>query len=292
MLPIPRPPRAPRPAPLPSLIEEFSIPHPALPATLDGLSILHLSDLHIRRFTPRNPRFLDLLHALDALAHRPEGPPDLIAFTGDLMDAPGHEHATITTLRALAPRLASRLGVFCIFGNHDTPALRAAIARAPIPPFSFLNNSSLRVSPDLTILGLSYPEDPLAAILHAAPPDTSLPFSAPFTLTLAHHPTCLIACADLGLPLVLAGHTHAGQVRVSSRLAPHTSSDIPADLATGTLRLRSTLMCISRGLGDGVIDGLRLNCPPQIPLYTLRRADLPSIPAGGHAAAVSQVMAW
>ena len=94
-----------------------------------------------------------------------------------------------------------------------------------------------------------------------------------FTLALAHHPNTLIPAAALHIPVLLAGHTHAGQIRLHPRLAPHTSSDLPMHLASGILQLGSTLCCISRGLGDGVVEHLRINCPRQMPLYTLRRAE-------------------
>lgn len=291
---MPAPPPKPTFAPLPALIEAFTIPVPALPASLDGFTILHLSDLHIRRFTPGRRSFIELLDALDAAASSalsPRGPPDLIAITGDLMDAPGQEDATRRSLERIAPHLRARLGVVAIFGNHDSPALRRDLDQRPVHPIRFLPGQAVRLRPDLDVLGLSYPEDPLSALL-AAPLDPGV-----FTLTLAHHPTCLIACADLGLPLVLAGHTHAGQVRVSSRLAPHTSSDLPPHLATGLLRLRGTLMPISRGIGTGVIEGLRVNCPPQIPLYTLTPGTPPSPihtatdPAAAYRT-VTQVLPW
>ena len=59
---------------------------------------------------------------------------------------------------------------------------------------------------------------------------------------------------------------------------PHTSSDLPADLATGVLRLRQTLCAVSRGLGQAVIEA-RFNCPAQAPMYVLRRGELPRIGA-------------
>ena len=335
--------------PLREPVESFDIPHPALPAALDGLTILHLSDLHIRRFHPARPRFRTLLAAIDDLE------PDIVAFTGDLMDEPGNEHATLQTLAAIESVLHPRLGAFGTFGNHDSPDLQRLAARdlptihwfTPETPPVF--ETTFNATP-MRILGLSWPEDPLSAMLQMLPKgggaealrggggyttpssarltadkptnpstqrsqsghkglkeqaqvsaQTSLtgslshaitPPPHPFPFTLSHYPATIIPAAELGLPLLLSGHTHAGQIRVSSRLAPHTSSDIPPHLATGVLRLRTTLMCISRGLGEGVIENLRLNCPWQAPLYTLRRAPLPDVPRSGSEQTVTQVMAW
>ena len=140
-------------------------------------------------------------------------------------------------------------------------------------PSTFPIQSDAATPTTLRLLGLDWPEDLLALTLSTPPSSPSIPSFPPFPIALAHHPNALIPAAELGIPIVLAGHTHAGQIRLHPRLAPHTSSDLPPHLASGILQLRSTLCCISRGLGDGVIEGLRINCPRQIPLYTLRRVE-------------------
>ena len=122
----------------------------------------------------------------------------------------------------------------------------------------------------------------------ACAPGFVSPQDSRLLLCLAHMPTEVYGAADLGVPIMLAGHTHGGQFRVSPRLAPHTSSDLPPHLASGMIRLRGTLCCISRGIGDALVE-LRVNCPPQMPLYTLRRAPLPSTP---DESVPVQVVAW
>lgn len=272
----------------PAPIELIDLPHPALPEALDGLTILHISDLHARRDLTATDRWKAILHALAIT------PADLVVVTGDLMDEPGHEQAALATMHALASRWRPRFGAFAVLGNHDSPALAQRLheikglttlgVNAPAHFDLSIPHSPTPVT--LRLLGLNAPEDPLGVLLSAPP----IPADQPsFTLALAHHPTVLIAAADLHLPLVLAGHTHAGQIRLHPRLAPHTSSDLPPHLASGMLRLRSTLCCISRGIGDGVVEGLRINCPAQIPLYTLRSAPLPPT---RDPEAVAQVVPW
>lgn len=289
-----------RPIP-PEPVEVFDLPHPAVPrgdfvagSGLDGLRILHLSDLHIRRHATGSDRFRQLL---DAIARSPA---DLVALTGDFTDEPGDETAAMDALCALAHAWPPpRLGAFGIFGNHDTSAFKRRAAG--IAGITWLGSGGADRSPQwaspcpgLRLVGLDHPEDFVAAMLDAPPPADR----PELTIALAHYPTAIIPAAamsggdDGGVHMVLAGHTHAGQVRISSRLAPHTSSDVPPHLATGILRLGNTLCCISRGLGDGVMEGLRFNCPRQAPLYVLRHAPLPPPPAGSDPAAVSQVVAW
>ena len=266
-------------------VEPFDVPHPRLPRALDGLRILHLSDFHIRRFAHGSDRFQTLLRAVAS------SPADLIFLTGDYTDEPGHEHAAIDALARLSAAWPTpALGAFGIFGNHDSNAfLHAARSLANITWLGGPGREPRWATPHplLRILGLDYPEDVISALL-------STPPAAPDALTIAlvHYPTALIPAATARIPLVFAGHTHAGQIRISSRLAPHTSSDVPAHLASGILRLEETLCCISRGVGDGFMEGLRINCPWQVPLYTLRHGPLPPPPRSSPPNAVTQVVPW
>ncbi len=248
-----------RPARFP--VEPFDLVHPAVPAEFDGLTVLHLSDTHIRRTRPRPGHHLALIEALREIAV------DLVVLTGDFMTHPGDEPAALTALAELRDNWNSRLGAFAIGGNHDTAAfLRAACA---IDGIRWLDNESVDVALDgrtLRLVGTGFPEDLLQATTRHDP--------AALTLTLVHYPTEIYTGARLGLPLLFCGHTHGGQIRPHASFAPHTSCDLPANLASGVLRLRDTVLCISRGLGTAVLP-LRFNCEPQAPLYTLRRGPLP-----------------
>lgn len=250
-----RPPRFP--------VEPFDLVHPAVPAEFDGLTVLHLSDTHIRRTRPRPGHHVALVEALRNIAV------DLILLTGDFMTHPGDEPAALAALSELQQSWTARLGAFAIGGNHDTAAfLRAA---RQLPGIRWLDDESVRVpsgAGTLRIVGTGFPENLLQAA--ALEPRES----SALTLTLVHYPTEIYTAARLGLPLVFCGHTHGGQIRPHASFAPHTSCDMPANLASGALRLRDTVLCISRGLGTAVLP-LRFNCEPQAPLYTLRRGRLP-----------------
>ncbi|GIK20544.1 MAG: hypothetical protein AMXMBFR77_27240 [Phycisphaerales bacterium] len=245
-----------RPVP-PYPIETHELPLSSLPSALNGFRVLHISDLHVRRLCLRSGLLGRTLAAL------PRTPLELVLLTGDYADRPGHEHAALRTLHALASAWRARHGAVAIFGNHDT-ALMRRLAR-DVPGLRCIDTGAIDL-PDLPlrILAASYPEDLFAAALSRSHDDR-------FEIALVHDPVAAIAAAELRVPLVLAGHTHGGQVRLSPRAIPHTSSDLPASLASGILRIDGTLCCISRGLGDAMLP-IRLNCPPHAPLYVLRRA--------------------
>ncbi|MBL8765311.1 MAG: metallophosphoesterase [Phycisphaerae bacterium] len=215
-----------------------------------------------------------LLHALSTT------PADLVLLTGDYMDRPGNERAALDVLRDILEAARARLGIFGIAGNHDsTVFMRLARGETRM---EWLNNQAVdllvpaagaggesNTGTPLRLIGLSWPEDVVAAVLDEPP-------TPAFTIALAHSPTAIIPAGEFGIPLLFAGHTHGGQVRISGALAPHTSSDLPPDLASGLLRYRRTLAVISRGLGEAVFPGLRFNCPRQAPLITLRSAPFAS----------------
>lgn len=269
----------------PAPVERFDLPHATLPSGLDGLTILHISDLHVRRSLLATERYRVILHALQ------QTPADLICLTGDIMDEPGHERAALETLQALAQHWRPGVGAFCVFGNHDTPEFQR-LCKAELRTVNFIGGRTLDLAlggANLRLIGLDWPEDPLAVRLSEP---TKVQGLETFELALVHHPTSIVGCAELGVPVMLAGHTHAGQIRLHAKLAPHTSSDLPPDRATGMLRLRDTLCCISRGLGDGVVEHLRINCPRQMPLYTLRRGEMPGGDRAVGSRAIRQVVAW
>ena len=96
-------------------------------------------------------------------------------------------------------------------------------------------------------------------------------------MLLSHYPTYLPVAADLGVDVVFSGHTHGGQCRLARQVVPFNSCDLPMDLTAGLLRHRDTLCAVSRGLGETFLP-LRVLCPPQLPVYTLRRGPLPGSP--------------
>ncbi len=284
-------------------IEPFDIAHPALPAALDGFRVLHFSDLHVRSGAPRGDWFTRLGDALERT------PVDLVTITGDIMDHPGDERAAARVLAGLSERWDARHGAIGVFGNHDTAPFRR-IARREVAGVTWLDRAIRTIDepgadgePDarLHVLGTDFPEDLIGATLRlgetrreeaervagtgAGAPDE-------FTLTLVHVPTMIVPAADLALPLLLSGHTHGGQIRLSSSNAPHTSSDMRSHLASGVLRLRRTLCCISRGMGESVAQDLRVNCPRQLPLYTLRRGPFAAIEPSADIEAVHAIVRW
>jgi len=87
-------------------------------------------------------------------------------------------------------------------------------------------------------------------------------------ILLAHDPRRLAEAAALKIPLVLSGHTHGGQV-VLPFVGPIAAQKFP--VVAGIATRDRTTMFVSRGIGTVYVP-VRINCPPEIALITLRRA--------------------
>lgn len=252
-------------------ITPVELPVARLPAALEGLRVAHLTDLHVGR---RRGRYDRIIH------HMRQVRADLIFLTGDYMTWAGDEPVAMDVMAELCPHLDARLGVFGVFGNHDSTTFRRLAVSLPV---RWLNDAVVRL-PDLPldVMGLesgqNWPGDSLALLRAAseAPDAGASPQgdSRRLRLLLSHYPTFLPTAADMGVDVMFSGHTHGGQCRLPLSRAIYNSTDLPMHLSAGILRHRRTLAVVSRGLGETLLP-LRVFCPAHIPVYTLRSGGEP-----------------
>lgn len=273
------------------MIDNHTISLPQLAPQLEGISIAHLTDLHVQRPRKRFRRLVDETKKLRA---------DLVFLTGDYMSDPGDEPAAIEVLRAVVDQLNPNLGVFGVFGNHDSFAFRQMCDALPV---RWLNNDATALDElPIDILGFENDRDTrpdAVALLRTMAgcvetngsghevDKNAIPTNRRLRLLLSHYPTLLPTAADLGVDLMFSGHTHGGQMRLPNRFAPYTSCDLPSKLATGVLRHRDTLALVSRGIGETFLP-IRMLCPPHIPVYTLQHGELP----GEQTSHIQSVVHW
>ncbi|MGD1847145.1 MAG: metallophosphoesterase, partial [Salibacteraceae bacterium] len=92
------------------------------------------------------------------------------------------------------------------------------------------------------------------------------------TVVAGHAPDYAITAADLPADLLLAGHTHGGQVRLPFIGPLLTLSKVPKDWARGYTQLANTHLHVSAGIGaehEPWLPAIRFNCPPEITLIHL-----------------------
>ena len=233
--------------------ERWDVEWPGLPASLDGLKILHLTDLHFAH--GYNRRYFEAV-ADEAAAQEA----DLVVFTGDLID----DEKAIDWIVPVLSRIRGRLGQYAILGNHDiyydTARIRRELAAAG---FADVDGRWRQVDAGgwtLAVGGTSAPWGP--DLDPAARPE------ADACLVLSHTPDRFARLAASGADLVLAGHNHGGQFRLPLIGPVLMPSRFSRRFDMGFFRDGRTLMYVSRGVGGK--HPLRYGCPPEITTFSLR----------------------
>jgi len=245
---------------------------PDLPAALEGLRIAHLSDLHVRGRRPWHDALIETLRA---------AAPDLVVITGDLMSRKDSWRPAARFVERLIGGIEPRLGFVGCFGNHDAPALREAVGR--VAAMRMLCNESWS-SADLPLDIAGLRTEPRGGGEDVARAMAGLHATGRFRLLLAHLPVFLDQAAHphedhAHADLMLSGHTHGGQVRLPGKRALSTSCHWPCRHPAGHFARRRTRLILSRGLGESVRENLRVNCPRQALVLTLRRGAMEYEPA-------------
>jgi predicted MPP superfamily phosphohydrolase len=263
-------------------ISRFTVPLQGLPSDLDGLRVVQVSDLHAGPFfraasVRRVVRLANACH------------PDLVVLTGDFVN-----YRSMRFFRASAPELArlkAPLGSYACLGNHDhwedAAGVRAALRNSGV---RVLVNENVRVGKGLYLAGV---DDLMSGKPDLGRATRGIPKAAAVVL-LSHNPTALPLVS--GRPwLVLAGHTHGGQIALPF-LGPRGTMRLPgirwlaywneslgvrlrggrtAAVATykypaGWYQTGRARLYVSRGIGVNQGMPIRLNCPPEIACFTLR----------------------
>jgi predicted MPP superfamily phosphohydrolase len=271
---------------------------PVLPVGAAPLRILHISDLHMTPDQRSKQRWVAGLSDLR---------PDLVVNTGDNL---AHLRAVPAVLRALGPLLTFP-GVF-VFGSNDyyapkpkNPAryltrTRKRIRGRPLPwtdlraaftEHGWLDATHARHVLDVagrrvSVAGVDDPHlrrDRYSRIAGRADGRADLRLG----LTHSPEPRVLDAFADDKYDLVMAGHTHGGQLRLPGYGAIVTNCGLDRSRARGASRWGAHMwLHVSAGLGTSPFAPVRFACPPEASLLTLvARGSRDAVPAGSQIAA-------
>jgi uncharacterized protein len=220
----------------------------------EGLRVGLVTDLHHSEFTSQ----ADIARAVDlVMAQRP----DVIVLGGDYVSFAERRYME-PCAEALAP-LAAPGGVFAIMGNHDDDRYMPAALESR--GFTVLRDRrttrTIKGAP-LEFAGVRF--------WTRAPADIArvVGTSGSTAILLAHDPRVLHQAAELTVPLVLSGHTHGGQIVLPWIGAP-AGRKFP--VLAGSAIQEGTSIFVSRGVGTVYVP-VRLNCPPEVAVLTLRPA--------------------
>ena len=241
-------------------VESLEVGLRRLPRALDGLRVVHLSDIHHSPFTSREQveRAVELANSLQ---------PDVVALTGDYIS---HEREYVAPCAEMLGRLRARAGVYAVLGNHDNwvdAALVTDLFRAE--GIKVLVNEGMRFEHRGASFWMAGVNDTMVG-LEDLPLALAGSRSDEMKLLLAHNPIILRRAARAGVDLVLAGHTHGGQVTWRSERS--ASGRVRRRILRGLGRRGETQIYVTRGVGTVVLP-VRYGCRPEVTLLQLRRTE-------------------
>ena len=272
--------------------EPHVAPVPSLPAAWEGKQVAQISDWQVGMWLDNEPTIRRIVRRI--LAEQPA----LVLITGDFVYHPGRsakeELRKVTDL--LRPLGTSGIPTYAVLGNHDydvtgpNASAREQLARAvqsalesagvivlqneaaPLaPPGDRQNGGDAAADSTLFLVGIGphWPGRDKPAVALADVPD-----EAP-RLVMMHNPDTFAQIPARSAPLAVAGHTHGGQVRLPFTPAwawlTYAKDDrVHADGWIDGYGRPGNHLYVNRGIGFGVVP-LRINCMPELTLFTLRR---------------------
>lgn len=263
-------------------VKQVEIRFENLPSSFDGYRIVQLSDMHVGAYGDDTAFVERIVEQTNALQ------PDMIVFTGDLVNMNPEE---IAPFEAVLSRLHAPDGVYAVLGNHDycrygfrkseqqqhEGMLRVMETERRMGWQVLVDTNVVirRGSDSIVIAGvgnISKPPYPHAGDLNKAMTGVS---DSTFTVLLSHDPTHwrMEVLEQTHIPLMLAGHTHAGQLKIGSCSMAAMSYDEWGGLYEDTTHSSPfnahRYLYVSEGLGGTL--PFRLGATPQIVVITLVR---------------------
>ncbi|MBM6617633.1 metallophosphoesterase [Bacillus suaedaesalsae] len=243
-------------------INRYTYQAPLIPQSFNGIKILQFSDTHVGHYYDIE-KFKTLIKKIN------KEEPDLVFFTGDLIDAPDL-YKDGNSLIPLLSSIQAPLGKFAIYGNHDhggygTETYKKIMDKSgftllvnSFSPINVLNEQIVVAGLDDYMLGRPDFEETLREI----PKDT-------FTIFLAHEPDVAKISQSYPVHLQLSGHSHGGQIKLPF-FGPIVTPPFATEYTEGFYELgqHPLTLYVNRGLGTTRVP-FRFLSKPEIAIFTL-----------------------
>ena len=191
------------------ITKEYAIYDKDIDDDFDGLKVVHLSDLHYKRAISLDKvkSIVDEINLIN---------PDIVVFTGDLVDKDAVLNVNdYDDLADCLIKINARYGKYAILGNHDYKRREKIISLYETTNFKYLDNDSDIIygnNSQIFIGGIntvSYKKDDIDKTLEKLDDE-----SLQYRIVLVHEPDISDKIAKHDVNLILAGHSHNGQVRL------------------------------------------------------------------------------
>jgi len=243
------------------------------PERLNGFTIAVLSDFHYDQYFS--------VHPLEAAIGMVNGlKPDLIALGGDFVSMPmvGGSYAKAAFLAepcaALLAKMNAPEGLWAVLGNHDFNTDPRHVTHAlEAQGITVLANRAVAISRNGGRFWLGGVNDVLSETADVGQTVRGIPENEA-TVLLAHEPDYADLVRQYPVDLQISGHSHGGQVRLPL-LPPLFLPELARKYFLGLYQIGSLTLYTNAGLGTVGLP-VRLNCPPEITLITVRRLENPS----------------
>ncbi|WP_053362008.1 metallophosphoesterase [Bacillus sp. FJAT-27251] len=251
----------------PKLLEitRHTIQSPLLPPGFDGLKIVQFSDTHVGfQYTLEQlGKLITKINSLD---------PDLIFFSGDLIDDP-YGYGDAAQIIEMLSSLRAVLGKYAVYGNHDHGGYGSDLYKRIMEeagftlllnearPVSLLDGSTIHIAGvDDSMLG----KPDVAAAIQGIPQDS-------FKILLSHAPDLADSAAGFNIQLQLSGHSHGGQVQIPFYgplvTPPHAEIYPEGFYEVGASKMK---LYVNRGLGTTRLP-FRFLSKPELTIFTLEK---------------------
>ena len=238
----------------------IKISSPNWSKNLNGLKVALVADIHYAGGAIENWRVDNIIKKTN------DAKPDIIILLGDYMQAGSRRNINVDFLSKRLKRLSAPLGVYAIFGNHDSYIprnfVRDMLTKANIV---VLENSNTKVSTPKGDFYLSAIADITTQNHFYTLAFKNIPQNAP-TIFLSHTPDGFKYSPD-SAKITFSGHTHGGQIKLPRIGAIFVNLKYDR-IGEGKLERNGKTLYVSRGLGTSRIS-VRLLCPPTITIATI-----------------------
>ena len=247
-------------------IEKISVEIENLPESFDGTKIVHLTDFHSYGFNKREKKVLEMVDQLD---------PDFVFITGDFVDRTTQD---INSVQEFWQELGNQYQgkIFGVLGNHeygnknaDSDSLEELLEESGIVILSNENRKIFQDDEYIYLVGVDDPDTGNDDLKKAA---VSTEKDIPKIL-LAHSPDIinnLDSLKEEEIDLILAGHTHGGQIGIPFVRPFWVPTKNRGKYASGLFIFDSVHLYVNRGVGLSVLP-IRFNCPPEITVIELQK---------------------